>query len=74
MEGMDSNPQMEGVLPACLCHVLVRTDSSSFQSFARQLLVLIRHEVAAEGKLVNVCTLTSQIEYPDLQDISWQYD
>ena len=66
MERMHSNPQMERILPARLRHVLVRTNPSSFQSFTRQLLVLIRHEVAAEWKLVNVSTFTSQIEYPYL--------
>ena len=65
---MHSNPQMERILPARLRHVLIRTNSSSFQSFTRQLLVLIGYEVTAERKLVNIGTFTSQIEYPDLQN------
>lgn len=66
MEWMHSNPQMERILAARLGHVLIRTNPGSFQSFTRQLLVLIGHKVAAERKLVNAGTFTSQIEYPDL--------
>ena len=58
---MDANTEMERVLASRLGHILVSTDTSSFECFRRQLLVLVRHEMAAEGEIVDRGTLAAQI-------------
>ena len=57
---------MERILAARLGHILVRADTSRLESLARELLILIRHQMAAERELVDVSTLASEIENPDL--------
>ena len=34
MEGVDTDPQMEGILPGVLGNILVGADASGFESFA----------------------------------------
>ena len=57
---------MERILPTRFGHILVRTDTRRLERLARQLFVLIRHQMAAERELVNVGALASEIENPDL--------
>jgi hypothetical protein len=63
---MSPDSQVEGVFARCLGDIFVGADTSSFQSLARQLLVLIGDKVSAEGELVNIGTLAPQIEDSDL--------
>lgn len=43
-------------------NILVRADTGSFESFRRQLLVLVGDHVDAEGKFIDIGTLAAQIE------------
>ncbi|KAF8826156.1 hypothetical protein HHX47_DHR6000561 [Lentinula edodes] len=61
---MYTDPQVERVLSRGLGNVFVGANTSSFQSLTRKLFIFIRDEVAAEGKFVNVCTFTTEIENP----------
>jgi hypothetical protein len=58
---------METILPARLRHILVRTDPSSLERFRRQLFVFVRHEVAAEGEIVDRGAFAAEVEDPDLR-------
>lgn len=40
VERVDANPQVEGLLPRAPSHVLVASDSRSFERFGRDLLLL----------------------------------
>lgn len=64
---------MERILAARLGHILVGADTCCLKCLARQLLVLIRYQVAAEGELIDIGALASQIENPDLKAISQQW-
>merc|ERR1719447_553568 len=66
VEGMDSNADMEGVFTSDLRHVLVGADTSSFQSFRRQLFIFVRHQVDTLWKFVDSCLLLTKIEDSDL--------
>lgn len=66
MEGVDADAEMERVLSAGLGHVLVGADTGRLQSLRGELLVLVRDKMAAEGELVDIGTLASKIEDPDL--------
>jgi len=57
---------MERILARGLGHVLVGANTSGFESLRRELLILIGDEVGAEGELVDVGTLTTEIEDTDL--------
>lgn len=57
---------MESVLAGSLDNVLVRTDTSGLESFRRELLVLVRDKVAAEGEVVDGGTLTTEVVDADL--------
>ena len=46
---------------------LVGANTGSFQSFGTQLFVLVRNQVNAEGKLVDICALSAEIEDANLQ-------
>ena len=67
VEGMFPDSDVEGVLAACLYHVLVGTDTGSLQSFRGQLFLLVRHEMHACGELVNMSPLPAKIIDPDLR-------
>jgi hypothetical protein len=58
---------MEGVLSRGLGHVLVGANTGGFQRLGGELLILIGDEMAAEGELVDVSTLTTEIEDTDLE-------
>ena len=57
---------MERILPARLRHVLVGADTGRLESLGRQLLVLVRDEMRAEGEVIDAGTLAPQIEDTDL--------
>lgn len=63
---MDSDPEVEGVLSGGLDDVLVGTDSGSLEGLGRDLLVLVRNQVAAEGEVVDGGLLSSKVEDTDL--------
>ena len=66
MEGVDTDTQVERILSRRLCDILVGTNTSSFQRFRRELLVLVGNEMATKRELVNRGTFASQIENTDL--------
>ena len=63
MEGVHPHSQMESILAGVLGHVLVASDTGSFQGLARHVLLLPTHEVNAEGELVDAFLL-----HPDIVD------
>ena len=67
VEGVDADPQVEGVLAGGLGDVLVGANTSCFESLAGELLVLIGDKVAAEGELVHRGTLAAKIEDTNLE-------
>jgi len=66
VEGVDADPQMEGILSGGLGDVLVGTDTSSFKCLARELFVFVGDKVSAEGEVVDGSALSTQVEDPDL--------
>lgn len=67
VERMRPYTHVEGVLAGGLGDILVGADTGGFESFRRKLLVLVGDQVAAEGELVDGCTLTAKIENTDLR-------
>lgn len=67
MEGVDTDTEMERVLSTRLCHVFVCADTGSLESLGRQLLVLVRDEVSAEGEVIDAGALAAQVEDADLR-------
>ena len=59
VERMDPDPQVESLFTSSLDNVLVGTNSSGFESFGRELLVLIRNEMTTEREVVDVGPLSS---------------
>jgi len=53
VEGMYSDPHVEGILSRSLGDVFVAANPGSFESLTRQLLILIRDKVSAEGEVIN---------------------
>lgn len=47
-------------------HILVGADTGGFESFRRELLVLVRNHVDAQGEFVYIGTLSAQIEDTNL--------
>merc|ERR1712180_151964 len=68
VEGVDSYTDVECILTSNLGHVLVGTDTSRFESFRRQLFVLIGHQIHTLGELINVHLFLTEIEDSDLWD------
>ena len=66
MEGVDADPQMEGILSGGLGDVLVGADASSFKGLAGELFIFVGDKVRAEGEVVDGSTLSAQVEDPDL--------
>ena len=64
---VDTHTEVERVLTSGLGHVLVGTDARSFKSLSGDLLVLVTHQVNAEGELVHRGLLTTQIVDTDLR-------
>ncbi len=63
---------MERVLPARLGHVLVRANARGLEGFGGELLILVRDEVAAEGKVVDRGAFAAQVEDTDLLGCSYK--
>jgi hypothetical protein len=53
VEGVDTDPQMVGILARGLGDVFVCTDTGSFEGFTRELFVFVRHEMAAEREIID---------------------
>jgi len=64
---VDTDTHVERILAGNLRHILVRANAGSFERLARQLFVLVRHQVAAEGEIFNGSTLAAQVEDTDLR-------
>merc|ERR1712099_61232 len=67
VEGMDTHTNVEGILASNLGHVLVGTNTSSLQSFSRQLLIFIRHKIHTLGEFIHTSLLFTKIKDPDLR-------
>lgn len=67
VEGVQAHADVEAILAAALHHVLVGADTGGLQGLRRQLLVLIRHHVAAERELVHLRLLPTQVEDADFR-------
>jgi hypothetical protein len=67
VEGVNTDPQVEGVLASGFCHILVGTNTGSLKCLAGKLLILVRHKVTAEGKLVDRSTLPAEIKDTNLE-------
>jgi len=66
VEGVYSDSHVEGILSRSLCDVFVAANTGSFERLARELFILVRNEVSAEGKVVNRGTFTTQVKDSDL--------
>ena len=66
MEGMNSDPEVESILPCRLGHVLVACDTGSLKSLTGDILLLPRDEMHTVGELVYSLLLHSNIIDPDL--------
>jgi len=66
VERVGTDSQVEGVLARGLGDVFVGTDTASFQSLTRQLLIFVGDEVSAEREFIDICTFASKIEDTDL--------
>lgn len=68
VEGMNTNTEVERVLARGFRDVLVGANSGSFESFRRNLLVLVANKVAAEREIINTSLLAAEVENADLKD------
>ena len=66
MEGMNSDPEVESILPCRLGHVLVACNTGSLKSLTGDILLLPRDEMHTVGELVYSLLLHSNIIDPDL--------
>lgn len=66
VEGVGPDPQVERVLSRGLDDVLVAANTSGFQSFGRDLLVLVRDQVGTEGEVLDGGPLSAQVEDSNL--------
>ena len=64
---MDAEAQVEGVLAGRLGHVFVGADTGGLERLGRDLLVLVRDEMAAVGEVVERRALAAEIEDADLR-------
>lgn len=67
MEWVHTDTHVERILSRGLGNVLVGADAGCFERLGAQLLILIRDEMAAEGKLVDRGTFPAKIENPNLR-------
>lgn len=66
MVRVDTNTEMETFLSGNLDEVLVGANTGGFESFRGQLLVLVGDQVDAEGEVVDVGLLATEIEDANL--------
>lgn len=64
---MHSDAHVERVLPARLGDIFVCANTSSFQGFRGELLILIGDEMTAEWEFVDRCPFTPEIEDTNLE-------
>jgi hypothetical protein len=64
--GMGTDTEMETFLSGNLDQVLVGTNTGSLKSLRAQLLILVGNQVDAQWELIDVCTLSAQVEDSDL--------
>jgi len=62
-----TNSEMERILSGGLDDVLVGANTGSLEGLGRDLLVLVRNQVAAEGEFVDTSLLPSEIEDTNLR-------
>ena len=67
VEGVDTDPQVEGILAGGLRDVLVCANTSGLEGLAGELFILIGDKVAAERELVDGGTLAAEVEDTDLE-------
>ena len=67
MERMNPHANVERILAAALDQVFVAANTSSFQSFRRQLLQLIRNQMDTQRKFVDKRPLPAQIVNTDFR-------
>ena len=67
MEGVNPNPQVEGILAGELGHVLVAGNSRRLESLAGNVFLLPGDEVDAEGELVDALLLHADVIDSDLR-------
>lgn len=63
---METDTHVESILAGRLDDVLVGANTSRLEGFGRKLFVLVRDEVAAEGEVIDGCTLPAEIVDSDL--------
>ena len=63
VEGVDADAEMERILSGRLCHVLVGADTGGLERLGRDLLMLVRDEMAAVREVVDRRALAAKI-YP----------
>jgi hypothetical protein len=66
MEGMGSATDVESILTTSLDHVFIARNTGSLQSRGSQLLLLVRHQMGNERKVIHVGLLSSAVEDSDL--------
>lgn len=66
MEGVGADAQVETLLAGVLDQVLVGADTGGLEGLGAQLLILVGDEVDAEREVVDVRTLSAEIEDADL--------
>ena len=63
---MGPDPQVERVLSRGLDDVLVAANTGGLEGLRRDLLVLVRDQVGAEGEVIDRGPLSAQVEDPNL--------
>lgn len=63
---MGADAQVETLLAGDLGEVLVGANASGLEGLGGQLLILVGDEVDAEGEVIDVGTLATEIENPNL--------
>lgn len=66
MEGMEPHSDVKTIFATAFHHVFVGTNTSSLQGFRGELLVFIRHHVAAQWELIYFCLLPPQVKDANL--------
>jgi hypothetical protein len=68
---MASHSHVESILATDLGKVLVGANTTGFEGFGGQLLILVGDQMHAERELVDTCFLTAQVKDTDLKTSTW---
>lgn len=68
--GVNPDPQVERIFSGRLGDIFVCANTGSFKGLTRELLILVRHQMAAEGEFIDRCTFASQIENTNLPSVN----